>query len=207
MPLPTGTGAILILRGRDAMEPDQAAGRAGGLPPDMPSRGLPRGLPMHFSARTLTIALLAGVLVTTAGCGRLRAQRGYIMDETLTSAIKPGIDNKDSVAATLGRPTFAGQFDDADWYYISRNTRQLAFRDPRPEKQTILHVRFDAAGNVAEVKTSGLEQVASIDPEGDKTPTLGSERTLLQDIFGNVGAVGAPGATGGGGTSNDPTRP
>ena len=98
-----------------------------------------------------------------------------------------------SVPNTLGRPTFIGQFDQRDWYYVSRDTRQLAFNMPRPTTQTVLHVRFDEAGNVASVERSGLEQVASIDPISDKTPTLGRERSLFEELFGNIGAVGQAG--------------
>ena len=39
---------------------------------------------------------------------------------------------------------------------------------------------------------SGMEQVVQIDPDGDKTPTLGRERSFLEDLFGNIGTVGAP---------------
>jgi hypothetical protein len=107
-----------------------------------------------------------------------------------------GVDNRDSVAKTLGRPTFVGQFDQNEWFYVSRSTAQLAFNEPRPTAQTVLRVRFDEAGNVASVDRSGLEKIASISPEGDKTPTLGRERGFFQELFGNIGAVRAPGAPG-----------
>ena len=58
----------------------------------------------------------------------------------------------------------------------------------------MLRIRFDEAGNVAAVDRTGLELVRKISPEGDKTPTLGRERSFFEDIFGNIGAVGAPGA-------------
>jgi hypothetical protein len=60
----------------------------------------------------------------------------------------------------------------------------------------VLAVRFDAAGNVVAADRSGLDQVAYIRPDGDETPTLGRERSFLEDLFGNIGAVGAPGVGG-----------
>lgn len=140
------------------------------------------------------LAIVAGALLVT-GCTQLRGRQGYIADPVLTAAITAGVDNRESVEKTLGRPTFVGQFADSDWYYLSRETRALAFANPRPIKQDVLHVRFDAAGNVATVSRTGLEQVARISPEGDKTPTLGRDRSFFEDIFGNIGTVGAPGAT------------
>lgn len=148
--------------------------------------------------------LIAGVVVAglaTAGCGnRIRHNQGYLVDETLLTSIQPGVDNRDSVARTLGRPTFAAQFDAGEWYYVSRNTGQLAFARPKVIDQSILVIIFDATGNVAKVERRGMEQIARISPETDTTPTLGRESGLIEDIFGNIGTVGAlPGGAGGAG--------
>jgi outer membrane protein assembly factor BamE (lipoprotein component of BamABCDE complex) len=125
--------------------------------------------------------------------------RGTVIDTELVSAIQPGVDNKDSVQRTLGRPTFTGEFSDTDWYYVSRDTKTVAFRNPRVQKQTVLHVSFDKAGNVTSIQQSGKELVASIDPVDDKTPTLGRKSSIFSDIFGNIGTVNSAGMPGGGG--------
>jgi outer membrane protein assembly factor BamE (lipoprotein component of BamABCDE complex) len=140
-----------------------------------------------------------GLAVLAGGCTSIRDHRGYMMDKALIDGIQPGIDNRTSVEQTLGRPTFESQFGTRDWFYVSQNTKTPAFRRPRTEDQTILRIRFDQAGNVVAVDQRGMEQVARIDPEGDKTKTLGRDRSFLEDLFGNVGAVGVPGAGGGGG--------
>ena len=49
---------------------------------------------------------------------------------------------------------------------------------------------------VSAVSRSGMERVVRLNPDGDKTPTLGRERTFLEDLFGNIGTVGAPGMGG-----------
>lgn len=130
-----------------------------------------------------------------AGCTSIRDHQGYILDDSLVTGIQPGVDNRESVTGTLGRPTFVGQFDDRDWYYVSRETRQFAFNNPRPRQNDVIHVRFDEAGNVVSVERTGLELVANIDPSNEETPTLGRERSLLEELFGNIGAVGRTGAT------------
>jgi outer membrane protein assembly factor BamE (lipoprotein component of BamABCDE complex) len=78
------------------------------------------------------------------------------------------------------------------------NTRQGAFARPRTTEQTAIRVRFDAAGNVVGVDRTGVDKVVRLDPSNRKTPTLGRERSFLEDLFGNIGAVGAPGTGGGG---------
>ena len=143
-------------------------------------------------------AILA-VAVLLAGCAQIRQHRGVVLDSQLASAIQPGIDNKDSVEKALGRPSFVGQFTPNDWYYVSRDENQIAFRNGRVTKETVLHVRFDPKGNVASLQRTGKELVMNIDPTGRKTPTLGRQRSFFEELFGNIGSVGAPGLPGQGG--------
>ena len=138
--------------------------------------------------RVITIALTAVLL---AGCAATRAHKGAVLDTQLASAIQPGVDNKASVEKLLGRPTFTGQFAPNDWYYVSRDTVQVAFRNPRVARQTVLRVRFDQAGNVASVDRTGRELVVALDPSGRRTPTLGRERSFFEELFGNIGTVGS----------------
>jgi outer membrane protein assembly factor BamE (lipoprotein component of BamABCDE complex) len=144
-----------------------------------------------------TAILAAAVLL--AGCAQIRQHRGVVLDSQLASAIQPGIDNKDSVEKALGRPSFVGQFTPNDWYYVSRDENQIAFRNGRVTKETVLHVRFDPKGNVASLQRTGKELVMNIDPVGKKTPTLGRQRSFFEELFGNIGSVGAPGLPGQGG--------
>ena len=146
--------------------------------------------------RRVCLALVAATLLS--GCAGIRDHRGYVMDKTLVAAIQPGVDNRDSVQKTLGRPTLAGQFGDRDWYYLSRDTTSLAFRDPRVKDQTVLHVNFDAAGNVAAVERTGKEKIARVEPMKRSTPTLGRKRSFFDEIFGNIGVMGAGSPMGGG---------
>ena len=145
-----------------------------------------------------TVALAGGLLAGLAGCASIKDHRGYLVDTALVESVQPGVDNRLSVERTLGRPTFASQFGDQAWYYVSVDTKQVAFRRPKTRDQIVTRVLFDGAGNVASVDKAGMERVARLDPDGKKTPTLGRDRTFLEDLFGNIGAVGAPGMGGGG---------
>ena len=148
---------------------------------------------LRIAPSFLLAAALAAPLL--GGCTAIRDHQGYVMDTQLAEGIQPGVDNRESVERTLGRPTFVGQFDQRDWYYVSRQTRQLAFQHPRPADQTVLRVRFDEAGNVERVERTGIELVARIDPSNEETPTLGRNRSFFEEIFGNIGAT-APGQRG-----------
>ncbi|TYC91248.1 outer membrane protein assembly factor BamE [Novosphingobium sp. BW1] len=150
-----------------------------------------RGLKLRSAGALLAL----GALV--AGCSSIKDHRGYIVDQTLVDSVQPGVDNRQSVERTLGRPTFESQFGAKDWYYVSQTVKTPAFRKPRTDQQTVFRVQFDANDNVLDVQRRGMEQVARISPNGDTTPTLGRHRSLLEDLFGNIGAVGTGGMGGG----------
>jgi outer membrane protein assembly factor BamE (lipoprotein component of BamABCDE complex) len=143
----------------------------------------------------LKMATMAAA-VLLAGCAPMRAHKGVVIDPQLASGVQPGVDNKDSVEKLLGRPTFTGQFTPNDWYYVSRDVNQVAFRNPRVTKQTVMIVHFDQKGNVASVQRTGRELVMNLNPAGRKTPTLGRKRSFFEELFGNIGTVGAPGLPG-----------
>jgi len=150
------------------------------------------------------VAVLAGTLAVLGACSSIRETRGYVTDNVLLRSIKPGLDNQRSVEGTLGRPTFASQYGEPTWYYVSSVTGRRPFVRPRIKTHGVLAVKFDDAGNVTGVERSGVDKVVYLRPEGDKTPTLGRERGFLQDLFGNIGAVGAGGPGGGPGGPGGP---
>ena len=144
------------------------------------------GAMVKFAAMAAGAALLGG-------CAGVQDHRGAIIDSELVSAVQVGVDNKASVEKTLGRPSFVSQFTPNDWYYVSRFTSSAAFRSPRVKRQTVLHVAFDQAGNVAAVRRTGKELVASVNPANQKTPTLGRKKSFFEEVFGNIGTLGSGG--------------
>lgn len=155
---------------------------------------------MQGKVRFLGVAV---AVLALSACASIKDRRGYLVDNALLDSVQPGIDNQLSVERMLGRPSYISQYGRKDWYYISTNTRQAAFTRPKAKEQLMVKISFDDKGNVAGVERSGMEKVAQFKPDGDKTPTLGRERTFLEDLFGNIGQVGAAG-TGGGGAGGGP---
>ncbi len=154
--------------------------------------------------KIFAVTIAAAAVLGASGCSRVRGHQGFISDAALISAIQAGVDNRESVQKTLGRPSFISQFGNQDWYYVGRETKMLAFATPRAVAQTTLKVRFDAAGNVIAVEQTGMEKIASVSPTSDKTPTLGRKRSFFDDIFGNIGQVGAATGANSGGTADNP---
>ncbi|TDP47942.1 outer membrane protein assembly factor BamE [Zavarzinia compransoris] len=141
----------------------------------------------HFPAVAAVLAALA-----IGACTPIVDDRGWRPDETAVSAIRPGVDNKESVARLLGTPSTVSNFDDRAWYYISARTERIAFQRDSVTNQAVLIVSFDAAGNVTEVSRLDQADGKEVAMNPDKTATLGNELTIWQQLFGNLGRFNAP---------------
>jgi outer membrane protein assembly factor BamE (lipoprotein component of BamABCDE complex) len=150
---------------------------------------------MKLSVAVFGAALLAGC----ASIGRSRRTRARSSIRSSPARSSPAWTTRLRSKRLSGRPSFTGQFTPNDWYYVSRDTNQFAFRNPRVQQQTVYRVRFDQAGNVVGVDKSGKEMIAAVEPANRKTPTLGRRRSFFDELFGNIGTVGAAGPGQGGG--------
>src|SRR5215213_5826627 len=137
------------------------------------------------------ISALALAAASVGGCAGVLAHKGAVIDSQLAGSLQPGIDNKASVEKLLGRPSFTGQWNANEWYYVSRDTKQVAFRNPRVRKQTVLLVKFDQAGNVASIQRSGKEYVAGLDPTSRRPRPLGRRRGSSRSFSAISGQSGA----------------
>ena len=153
---------------------------------------------MKLALLKVSIAVAGAALL--AGCANTGVHKGTVIDPQIVTSIQPGVDNQASVQKLLGHPSFTGGFTQNEWYYVSRDVRQIAFANPRVTDQTVLHVRFDAQGNVVSVDRTGRELVMKVDPTNRTTPTLGRKKSFFDELFGNIGQVGAGGIGG-------PTQP
>ena len=141
----------------------------------------------------LMMGAALGLAIAAGACTPLRSHQGYVIDADLVNSVQPGVDNRQSVLQVLGKPSFASQFSQGDWYYVARDARNFSYNNPKVKSQTTLRISFDAKGVVTGVQRSGMEQVASIRPYKKSTPTLGRERSFFDELFGNIGTVGAMG--------------
>ncbi len=145
-------------------------------------------------------ALLLAVML--GGCSFFQAApipRGNRVTEDQLAQISPGVQTRRDVQAILGSPSFAGTFDDSNWYYLSAISRIAPGQRMQMDDRRMVAVSFNRAGVVEGVRIlteADGQTVALVDRE---TPVPGNDRSVLQQLFGNVGRFGAP--AGGGGAS------
>ncbi len=149
-------------------------------------------------APRLRAALLALALaLPAAGCSLFDAppvQRGNRVDPDLLAQLTPGVQTQADVQALLGPPSATGTFGRNEWYYISAITRMRPGTTGAVQDRQVVAMHFDEGGTLRQIRRLGEDDMRDdVGMVGRTTPVPGTERTLLQALFGNIGRVGAGG--------------
>lgn len=129
----------------------------------------------------------AAMALLAAGCQPTVSTHGHEIDTTQLSQIKPGVTSREEVARLLGSPSTKGTFERESWFYISQRNEAKSFYQDKITAQDVVRIDFDANGLVANVSEHGLEMAQAVQPDPNKTRTMGNELTLLQQFVGNIG--------------------
>jgi outer membrane protein assembly factor BamE (lipoprotein component of BamABCDE complex) len=131
-------------------------------------------------------ALSLGLIALTA-CNIPSTQRGNLPKPDALDQIKPGVTDKQTVTRLLGTPSSTAAFDTNTWYYISHETKQVAFLEPTLLDQQVVAIRFDDNGIVVGIDRKGMGDAQTITPNPNATPAQGREYTFLEQLIGNFG--------------------
>ena len=126
-------------------------------------------------------------LMALTGCNIPTTQRGNLPKTDALQQVKPGETDKQTVTRLLGTPSTVPTFDDKTWYYISRETKQIAFLKPEVLDQQVVAIRFDDNGIVKEIDRKSLKDARDVTPNPNATPAQGREFTFLEQLIGNFG--------------------
>ncbi len=139
-----------------------------------------------FTLSALLLAFAALVAPMLAACTPSEAVRGNLLQNYQLAEVKAGTDTQSDVLKKFGSPTTKSPFDDSIWYYMGQRTEKHGILDPKIVEERIVQVRFDKDGVVQEVKMEDPNRL-DIPYERSKTPTSGSEVTVMQQMLGNLG--------------------
>lgn len=136
---------------------------------------------------------LVGAALTLSACNPTLRTHGYIATDEKPQAVEPSSDTKATVLARLGNPSVKGVFDDEleedTWYYMTSVRQRFAYLRPLIEDRSVTAISFNGDGQVTKVAEYGLEDGQFVNYVDRKTPTRGREVSVLEQIFGTIGAL------------------
>lgn len=136
---------------------------------------------------SLRSVALAALMTALAGCHTPIQQLGNLPKPDALAKIKPGETNKATVTTLLGSPSSIAAFDGDTWYYISQQTRQVAFFSPDLLDQEVVIIHFNKDGIVTAIDHKNLDDRQLVTPNPNATPAPGREFTFLEQLIGNFG--------------------
>ncbi len=147
----------------------------------------------NLKPRRLYPALLIIASLGISACTPQIDYRGYLPRGTDVQKIQTGL-SKTEVISILGSPSTTSAVEGAGdtFYYISSVVKTAAILEPEVVDREIFAIEFDADQNVKRLANYGIEDGKIIDFISRKTPTRGSNTSLLRGLFGRIGQFGAP---------------
>lgn len=151
------------------------------------------------------VLLAAGLLI--AGCSVFAAPeqvRGNRVDPDVLAELVPGTSSRADATALLGSPTMKASFDENVWLYIGSVTRTRVARTQSIVTLDVVKLTFDDTGVLRGIEHRDLDDSLPVSVVARTTPSPGSDASIMQQLFGNIGrfnGAGGSGPTPGGGSA------
>ncbi|MCK0166118.1 outer membrane protein assembly factor BamE [Jannaschia sp. S6380] len=140
--------------------------------------------------KTIARGLLVATLLTgLSACSATFRNHGYVPDETDLQALVVGIDTRDSVETTIGRPATSGVERGDAWYYVQSRVRHYAYRAPQTTERELVAISFAEDGTVTNIERFGLERGRVVPLSRRVTTTSIREFGLIQQLIRNFGRI------------------
>ncbi len=149
-----------------------------------------RSVNARLAVTLILVGLLGGCDWINDRIGPAPVERGNRVDPEKLAQISPGVQTRADVEALLGSPTARGTFDEDNWYYISSRTRIAPGRFLEVEDRRVVAISFNRQGVVSGIRELGQADGRNVQMVSRETPVPGTERTLLQALFGSIGRPG-----------------
>ena len=129
----------------------------------------------------------AVLIVSVAACSPVYRNHGYAPDDSQLSEILVGIDTRDSVIETIGRPSSTGVLTEGDIYYVSSRWRHFAYQEPRAVDRQLVAITFDEADVVRNIERFTLEDGQVVPLSRRVTDSNIEDISFLRQLLGGIG--------------------
>lgn len=142
--------------------------------------------------RIAQAGLVIVTLVSVSGCFTEKGFSGHIVESKDVDLVKVGKSSKADVYDILGSPSSKGSFDRDIWYYVGDYRSQTAFMDPKVRNRQVIAIHFDKNEKVSDVERKTLTDGEKIKVVNSKTRSYGTQKGVLEELFGHVGLSPLP---------------
>ena len=136
--------------------------------------------------QTLKFFIPAIAFALLSACSPHVDYRGKSPEFKDLSKVQTGVSTTYDVLSAIGSPTFESTYGPKTWFYVHKKTETRSFFTPNIIEKNTIAVTFNSKDVVEKIEDMDPE-MQDINPVSHTTPTVGSDRTVLQQVFSNFG--------------------
>jgi outer membrane protein assembly factor BamE (lipoprotein component of BamABCDE complex) len=144
---------------------------------------------MRRNAGTGRWTLAVSIALGLGGCTATFQDHGYIPPPEDLAALRIGVDTRETVAGSVGRPLTVGVIDEDVWFYMRERVRHDGWRAPEPVERQLLAMSFAPDGRLANVARYSLRDGRVVELSRRVTDTTIQDFGLIQQLLRNLGRV------------------
>jgi len=140
----------------------------------------------------IRIIILVTITVPLLSCSENIQNHGHIPLTSELKMIRVGVDTKDSVQESIGRPSTKGVLQNNSWYYVSNTMKHYAWKEAKEIKRVVIAIRFSKSGIVENIEQFSLTDGNDIEISSRVTGTKVKDNTFLIQLLGSFGRLNVP---------------
>lgn len=103
------------------------------------------------------VALAACLAVGLTACAATFTNHGFVPRDDELAEIVVGVDSRETIEETIGRPAATGVLREEAWIYSAYRVRNYTYQAPQVVEREVVAISFDGDGVVSNVERFGLE--------------------------------------------------
>ena len=135
------------------------------------------------------IVLIVACLLINA-CTGIKSNNGYLPVRDSVDQLKVNVTSPSSAKSTLGEPALVLGKKEPIFIYSSQVTNRVLFFEPKVISRDVLVLYFNKKKKLRKLETFSLADGKSFDLNSDATNINTEERSLIANLFSNVGIGG-----------------
>ena len=135
------------------------------------------------------IVLIVACLLINA-CTGIKSNNGYLPVRDSVDQLKVNVTSPSSAKSTLGEPALVLGKKEPIFIYSSQVTNRVLFFEPKVISRDVLVLYFNKKKKLRKLENFSLEDGKSFDLNTTATNLNTEERSLIANLFSNVGSGG-----------------
>ncbi len=140
---------------------------------------------------TVKAGVVAVALLSVTACSSIERKHGYLPPPEDLEQIIVGVDTRDSVAVSVGRPAVSGILSESGWYYVESRFSAYGIRKRTEVDRQVVAITFDEDGVVENIERFGLEDGRVVALSRRVTDSNIRGVSFLEQLFGSIGNFAA----------------